>query len=238
MVQKARATTGRINSFSLLEISYLRGYFGHRVLRVLRLGPLPLEEVMPVSFKKIVRAASVLVFLVAGLTSQVSAQVAPMPAPITKDFAADLRPEEFTGALDIRIHPEDGKLEPPAELLLKDPMGRRIGLDLRRGQTYREIPLAHYEFEGIDDAVSGAPGPQTGIIEIRNPVPGKYTLEIIGKETGYYSMSVRGYDRNLEASTIAVKKAKMTPGTRRTFSFTYSDEVGKSSVAPVTSGND
>jgi hypothetical protein len=192
---------------------------------------------MSVLCKKFGRILLVLAVWVTGLTSQAHPQVAPMPAPITRDFAADLRPEEFSGALDVRIHPEGGKLEPPAELLLKDPKGRRIGVDPRRGQTFREIPHAHYEFEGIDDAESGAPGPQTGIIEIRNPAPGKYTLEIIGKASGYYSIAVRGYDRNLKDSTMVLDKAKITSGARRIFSFRYSDEVGKRSVTPVTSGN-
>ena len=192
---------------------------------------------MPLSLRNLGTVLMVLAAWVAVLPSQAHAQVAPMPAPITRDFAADLRPEEFMGALDIRIHPEDGKLEPPAELLLKDPLERKIGADPRHGKSYREIPLAHYEFEGIDDAVSGAPGPQTGIIEIRNPVPGKYTLEIIGKTSGAYSMAIRGYDRNLKDSTIVLKKAKITPGVRRTFSFMFSDEVGKSSVTPVTGNN-
>jgi hypothetical protein len=127
-------------------------------------------------------------------------------------------------------------LHPPAELLLKDPQGKRIGLDPRLGQAYREIPQAHYEFEGIDDAETGAPGPQSGIIEIRNPAPGKYTLEIIGKAAGYYSLAVRSYDRNLRDATIVLEKAKITPGARRTFSFSYSNEVGKRSVTPSTSG--
>jgi hypothetical protein len=169
-------------------------------------------------------------FLTAGLASQAHPQVAPMPAPITRDFAAEVRPEDFTGALDIRIHPEDGKLEPPAELLLKDVKGRKIGSDPRLGLTYKEIPHSHYEFEGIDDAETGAPGPQTGIIEIRNPVPGKYTLEIIGKTAGRYSLSIRGYDRNLKHTDIVFEKATTTPGAQRIFFFTYTDEAGKRSV--------
>jgi hypothetical protein len=196
-----------------------------------------MEAAMSYSHKNLGAALVLLAAWVAGLPSQALAQVAPMPAPITRDFAADLRPEEFTGALDIRIHPEDGELEPPAELLLKDPLGRKIGADPRHGKSYQEIPLAHYEFEGIDDAVSGAPGPQTGIIEIRNPVPGKYTLEVIGKTAGNYSMAIRGYDRNLKNTDIVLKKAKIAPGARRTFSFTFSDQVGKSSVTPVKGNN-
>lgn len=192
---------------------------------------------MPVFCKNLGGALLIVGISIMGLTGQAHPQVAPMPAPLIKDFAADLRPEEFTGALDIRIHPEDGKLDPPAELLLKDPLGRKIGRDPGRGQTYREIPLAHYEFEGIDDAETGAPGPQTGIIEIRNPSPGKYSLEIIGKTAGHYSVAIRGYDRNLKSTDIVLKKTKITPGARRTFSFTYSDELGKKSVTPVTSGN-
>ncbi len=157
---------------------------------------------------------------------------APMPAPLKKDFSAEIRPEDFSGALDVRLHPEEGKLKPPAELLLKDPQGRRIGLDPRLGITYQEIPHAYYEFEGIDDAVSGAPGPESGVIDIRNPVNGRYTLEVIGREPGYYSIEITGFNKNLETSKILLKKARITPGVSRAFSFSYSHEAGKRSVTP------
>ncbi len=211
--------------------------FRQGVLKLCNSMAMPSEVSMPALSKSLGGALLIMAISIMGVISPVFPQAASMPAPLTKDFAAELRPEDFSGALDIRIHPEDGKLEPPAELLLKDPKGRKIGRDPRRGQAYHGIPLAHYEFEGIDDAETGAPGPQTGIIEIRNPVPGKYTLEIIGKWTGFYSMAIRGYDRNLKDSTIVLKKAKITPGAIRTFSFTFSDEVGKSSLTPVSSGN-
>jgi hypothetical protein len=183
----------------------------------------------------------VLVLTLSGLTPAVlhipvagaqTAPTAPRPAPLKKDFSAEIRPEDFTGALDIRIHAEAGKLKPPAELLLKDPQGRKIGLDPRLDKTYREIPHAFYEFEGIADAVSGAPGPESGIIDVRNPVDGSYTLEIIGKKSGYYTIEITGYDENLEPSKILLKKAKITQGSSRTFSFTYSHEPGKRSVTP------
>lgn len=192
---------------------------------------------MPVFWKSLGIMFTVLAVWGTGLVGRAHSQGAPMPAPLTRDFAADLQPEEFTGALDIRIHPEDGKLEPPAELLLRDPRGRKIGCDPNLGQTYGEIPLAHYELEGIDDAMSGAPGPQTGIIEIRNPVPGKYTLEIIGKSAGQYSAAIRGYNQNLKDSTIVLKKTTITPGARRRFSFRYSGEDGNGRVTPAPSGH-
>lgn len=156
-----------------------------------------------------------------------------MPAPLHKDFAAEIRPEDFTGALDIRIHPDQGKLQPPAELLLKDPGGRKIGFDPRTTRAYGEIPSAHYEFEGIDDAVSGAPGPRSGIIELRNPLPGTYVLDIIGTESGYYTIEITGFDKNLNTSKMFLKKTHTKPMAVRSFKFRYDSEHG---VKSATSG--
>jgi hypothetical protein len=156
-----------------------------------------------------------------------------MPAPLQKDFAAEVRPEDFTGALDVRIHPGDGKLKPPAELLLKDPRGRIIGHDPRADKSYREIPGSSYEFEGIDDAVSGAPGPQSGIIELRNPLDGIYVLEIIGKEPGYFILEITGYDKDLNASKIFLKETPIAPKASRRFTFSYDSRRG---VMDGTSG--
>jgi len=156
----------------------------------------------------------------------------PMPTQIKKDFSAEVRPQDFTGALDIRIHPEGEALKPPAELLLKDPKGRRTGVEPRTGRTFKEIPQSFYEFEGIDDAVSGAPGPESGIIEVRNPVSGRYSLEIIGRAPGYYVIEITGYDKNLQPSKILLKKSKIIRGASRTFSFRYSPEPGKRIVTP------
>ncbi len=144
-----------------------------------------------------------------------------MPALLQKDFAAEVRPEDFTGALDVRIQSAEGNLKPPAELLLKDPEGRKIGHDPRAGKNYREIPSAFYEFEGIDDAVSGAPGPQSGIIELRNPLPGIYVLEIIGKEQGYFALEITGYDKDLNPSKIFLKETPIAPKSSRRLTFRY-----------------
>lgn len=170
---------------------------------------------------------------VPGVGSQ-TAPTATIPAPLQKDFAAEVpsTPEDFTGALDIRIHPEEGQLTPPADLLLRDPRGRKIGFDPRAGRTYREIPYAHYEFEGIDDAVSGAPGPQSGVIEIRNPLSGRYSLAVIGKETGHYTIEITGFDKNLETAKIFLKKAHIAPKAVRTFTFRYDARSGAGSVRP------
>ncbi|MDI6854540.1 MAG: hypothetical protein QME75_13165 [Deltaproteobacteria bacterium] len=148
-----------------------------------------------------------------------------MPAPLQKDFSADV-PEDFAGALDVRIHPGEGKLQPPAELLLKDPRGRKIGHDPRAGKSYREIPLASYEFEGLDDAVSGAPGPQSGVIELRNPLAGIYVLEIIGKEPGRFSLEITGYDKDLNPSKIFLKETPIAPKGLRRFTFRYTPGRG------------
>lgn len=169
------------------------------------------------------------------LTFREAAAQAPtgaMPAPLKKDFSADV-PEDFTGALDVRIHPGEDKLKPPAELLLKDPRGRKIGFDPRAHKSYREIHAASYEFEAIDDDVSGAPGPQSGIIELRNPVAGIYVLEIIGKEPGYFTLEITGFDKAMNTSKIFLKETPITPKASRRFTFRYDSRRG---VMAGTSG--
>jgi hypothetical protein len=161
----------------------------------------------------------------------------PLPGHIKKDFSAEVRPADFIGALDIRVHPEEGKLKPPAALLLTDPTGRRIGSDPRTGQTYQEIPQASFEFEGIADAVSGAPGPASGIIHIRNPVNGIYTLEIIGEDSGHYFLEIMGYDRDMRPSKLQGKKTEITRGTAQNYSFIYNNKAGAPSVVPQKSSN-
>jgi hypothetical protein len=106
--------------------------------------------------------------------------------------------EGFRGALNIRIHRSGEGLHPPAELLLIDPQKRKTGSDPKLQVSFSEIPNSSYENESIDDAVSGAPGPVTKILDIRNPIDGVYVLKIIGIGSGKYSLEIRAYDFQME----------------------------------------
>jgi hypothetical protein len=147
-----------------------------------------------------------------------------MPSTDTESHIAE--PFKFEGALNIRIHPHGDELEPPAELLLIDPTGRKIGQDPITGKIFEEVPDAWYGYEGIDDAVTGAPGPQTAIIDMRNPVTGRYTLQVIGKESAKYDLSIRGYDRDMEPSDAEFLDVMIQKGYEHRYLIEYSNDKG------------
>lgn len=143
-------------------------------------------------------------------------------------------PLRFEGALDIRIHPHGDALEPPAELLLIDPEGRKVGRDPVTNTTFSEVPDASYGYEGIDDAVSGAPGPQTAIIDVRNPATGKYNLRVIGKESAKYDLAIRGYDCEMDSSDAAFLDVMIHMDSEHTYSIEYANDKGSQIKAART----
>jgi hypothetical protein len=143
---------------------------------------------------------------------------------------------KFEGALSIRIHPAGDALDPPAELLLVDPEGREVGRDPIADTNFTEIPDASYGYEGIDDAVSGAPGPQTAIIDMRNPATGRYTLRVIGKESAEYDLSVRGYDCDMDPSDAEFLDVMIQKGSEHRYLIEYSNGKG-SQIEVVRSGD-
>jgi hypothetical protein len=148
-------------------------------------------------------------------------------------------PLKFQGALNIRIHPHGDELDPPAELLLVDPESRRTGRDPIVDTTFSEIPDASYGYEGIDDAVSGAPGPQTAIIDVRNPATGEYSLQVIGKEPGRYDLSIRGYDSEMEPSDAEFLDVMIHKDREHTYLIEYSNDKGSQvEVARIRGSND
>ena len=133
---------------------------------------------------------------------------------------------EFSGALDIRIHPAEGKIYPSAELLLIDPQGQKSGHDPRFHVTYSEIPRASYEEESISDAVSGAPGPVTKIIYIRNPPNGEYILKVIGIKPYTYDLEIRGYDCEMNPSDDKFTHVEIDKDREHEYIIQYSNRKG------------
>lgn len=129
---------------------------------------------------------------------------------------------EFMGALNIRIHSCGDSLYPPAELLLIDPQGKMTGCQPRLKTTFCEIPNSSYENEGLDDAVSGAPGPVSKIIDVRNPLSGKYVLKIIGVESRRYSLEIRSYDHDMNFSDAKFIDIDIKKDEEHTYMINYS----------------
>jgi hypothetical protein len=147
-----------------------------------------------------------------------------MPAIVEKDLPKT--GPRYEGALDIRIHGEEDRLNPPAELLLVDPEGRRTDTDPRTGRTFSEMPNAFYEHEGIADLESGASGPETGIVYVRNPVSGDFTLKVIGKERFAYVLEVRGYDCEMGYSGRTFGHVNIHQNAEHIYLIKYSNEEG------------
>ena len=133
--------------------------------------------------------------------------------------------QEFRGALNIRIHRSGEGLHPPAEILLIDTKERKTGSDPRLKGIFSEILNSSYESESIDDAVSGAPGPVTKIIDLRNPIDEAYVLKIIGIESGRYSLEIRGYDHNLNFSDFKFIDIEISYDEEHIFTIGYSSEI-------------
>jgi hypothetical protein len=135
-------------------------------------------------------------------------------------------PQDSGGALDIRIHPAEGDLTPPTEFLLTDPRQRRSGRDGNTEKAHFEIPYSSYETESLQDAESGAPGPETRILNIRNPEEGQYSLLVRGIRAAAYSLEIRGYDRNMSASTQVFLNIVVSEGEEHEYLISYSRNSG------------
>jgi hypothetical protein len=130
------------------------------------------------------------------------------------------------GGLDVRIHAAEGKLKPAADLLLFDPQGRKTGKDSSARHTYKEIPSSSYERESLADDTSGAPGPETDVINVRNPAAGEYRLEVIGRFTGRYDLEIAGEDNAGEPSRVAFTNVKILRGAIHRYVINYPGSQG------------
>jgi len=70
-------------------------------------------------------------------------------------------------------------IDSPADLYVTDPQGLHIGVDPSTGQVVNEIPGAVYT----------GPGTEPQVISIPCPVDGNYTVLLIGRATGSYSLT-------------------------------------------------
>lgn len=99
--------------------------------------------------------------------------------------------------------PIDGislNLASPAELLVTDPQGRKLGKDPITGILYDEIPGGSYGSEGIGNADSEVPVTvhQTKNIWITQPEIGNYSIKVIGAGAGDYTLQSLIYDSQSE----------------------------------------
>lgn len=68
----------------------------------------------------------------------------------------------------------------PVDVMITDPVGRRLGYDRLTGNSWREIPNAIFSTPGVDPPM----------LMIANPQPGRYTVSAVGYGDGPYSLRV------------------------------------------------
>jgi hypothetical protein len=117
------------------------------------------------------------------------------------------------GALDIRIRSDERAPTPPAELLLSDPSARMSGSDAQ-GAKYREIPNSAYRRER-----------DTYHLHVGDAASGRYSLRVIGLNSGKYVLYMTGYDQNGARADVNFSRL-MGPGEMHIFLIDYSNLAG------------
>jgi hypothetical protein len=96
-------------------------------------------------------------------------------------------------------------LSSPAELLITDPLGRKLGEDPILNLIYNEIPEGSYTQEGpiITSDIPLDPNQihKTKVIYIPTPIDGNYDIRVIGTGAGTYELNALTYDNQGESHT-------------------------------------
>ncbi|HTY39677.1 MAG TPA: hypothetical protein VMC43_01120, partial [Candidatus Paceibacterota bacterium] len=116
-------------------------------------------------------------------------------------FSYHASPVDILGSMTVYI-------ASPAELLITDPSGRRIGRDPVSGTDYAEIPRANYSLEGpiisSDEPLPPGSVHEKKIVYIPQTEPGKYDIKVIGTGEGSYTIGGLVYDDNGDGHTAEV----------------------------------
>lgn len=113
-------------------------------------------------------------------------------------------------------------LHSPAELLLTDPQGRKLGIDPATGQYFKEIPKSFYELSALTDQETGLTDEPSKELTFGEPLDGEYSLEVIGTGSGDYALEVRAMDNTMQRSSFLVDQVPIIPNERHSYRFYFS----------------
>ncbi|MCK4355205.1 right-handed parallel beta-helix repeat-containing protein [Candidatus Parcubacteria bacterium] len=114
----------------------------------------------------------------------------------------------------------------PAELLVTDPQGRRLGKDPVNDISYNEIPDSSYHTDDINNPFVEIPVPteESKNIWIPDPIDGEYDIQVIGTDSGKYTMEISVCDQIGESKDI-VQEGTITANDIQEFGLNYSKET-------------
>lgn len=144
---------------------------------------------------------------------------------------ADLDRDEVenVGWLTIFFDPCDTILRAPGEILLTDPLRRRVGWVITEAKALFEIEGSFYEDSCIDDDEGGEPVPLSKVLGVKGPVEGKYLLNVIGSATRAYGLivEIRSAGPDAQFQLASVQDIRIGQGEIHLYEFTYLEKNTK-----------
>lgn len=127
----------------------------------------------------------------------------------------------------------------PAELILTDPSGNKVGLDPVTNTSFNEIEGSGYiaSFLTDDDPTGVAQGqadaPEVKELRDNHPQSGQYTITVTGTGVGTYSMPVYLTDQNAVTNFTELDNIPTNAGVVHEFTFNYSSPFPNSTPGSV-----
>lgn len=128
----------------------------------------------------------------------------------------------------------------PAQILVTDQSGRRIGFDPSTGTIVEEIPNSTYVFQHAlaDDTDEQKTSPPLdagiNIVELSIPQANTYTIEVVSQASQLYSFAVYGSDRDANL-LFNLFEGQPAPGEQTTYTFAYDPTPGATTISLVAS---
>jgi hypothetical protein len=117
-------------------------------------------------------------------------------------------------------------LHSPADMVITDPQGRRVGFDPQQGTRHLEIPGSSYGMEQLAAADGQGGLVEQTVLYIPGAILGPYTLQVIGTGRGTYTLHAVGIDSDGQAHLFKIV-GTASPGSVDSFAILYASRVGQ-----------
>ena len=112
-------------------------------------------------------------------------------------------------------------LETKVQLVVRDPLGRKIGLDPTAGIQFNDVPGTNYSVESIGDIESGSPGPESIMLSIMRAMKGEYQIKVFCLDDTKYSLTVRTQKSEGLKEGVQAFSSYITSGTTNLYEMSY-----------------